>query len=272
MSTYGQTITVTGTVKNDKGEILAAATVAEKGVTNSTLSDADGNFQIQVRPNAVITVSYKGLKTREFRMSDRDTRFIAELPTRWKKTEFGFSLGGNYCYDAYFKIKNSVNPLPTASYVKPYIGGMAGISASCIFTKNFSGEFGFMFNLRGIKEEEGNYKGVTNLYDITVPFPFLAKFKVNIGESNIYFITGTQVNMLLSGKTKETFGKNERTWNLMNSFSPVMPGATGGIGFESKIGLGLQLSYDLSGQLKDKNYYLLHTFQGSLIYRITKRN
>ena len=271
MSAYGQLITVTGTVKNDKGEILAAATVAEKGVTNTTLSDADGNFRIQVRPDAVIVVSYKGLKTREFRVSVNDIQIIAELPSKWSHAEIGFALGANYCFDAKFKIQNKNTQTPAESYVKPYIGFHGGISACCNFKEHFAGEFGILFSLKGVREEEVNYKGVSNLYYLTMPFPFLSKFRVDLGESRLYFIIGPEMGVLLSSKIKETFGDKERTWSL-ELYPSVTPGAMCGISFESKIGLGLQFGYDLTFQNSDKNYLFLHTAQCSLIYRVTKRN
>lgn len=55
-----QKITVHGTVVDELGEALIGATVMEKGTSNGTAADLDGNFQITVSPKATLVVSYVG--------------------------------------------------------------------------------------------------------------------------------------------------------------------------------------------------------------------
>ena len=55
-----QKITVHGTVLDELGDALIGATVMEKGTTNGTAVDFDGNFTINVSPNATLVVSYVG--------------------------------------------------------------------------------------------------------------------------------------------------------------------------------------------------------------------
>lgn len=45
MSTFAQTITVKGLVKDATGETVIGANVLEKGTTNGTITDFDGLFQ-----------------------------------------------------------------------------------------------------------------------------------------------------------------------------------------------------------------------------------
>lgn len=52
--------TVTGVIRDDKGEALMGATVTETGTTNSVLSDDKGRFVIKVSRNAMLTISYAG--------------------------------------------------------------------------------------------------------------------------------------------------------------------------------------------------------------------
>ena len=54
--------TITGTVTDiESEETLIGATVTEKGTTNGTITDVDGNFSLQVADdNAVLTISYTG--------------------------------------------------------------------------------------------------------------------------------------------------------------------------------------------------------------------
>ncbi len=55
-----QKITVHGTVLDEYGEPLIGATVMEKGTSNGTAADFDGNFTITVPGNAILVVSYVG--------------------------------------------------------------------------------------------------------------------------------------------------------------------------------------------------------------------
>ena len=55
-----QKITVHGTVVDETGEPLIGATVMEKGTSTGPATDLDGNFVLNVEPNATLTVSYIG--------------------------------------------------------------------------------------------------------------------------------------------------------------------------------------------------------------------
>ena len=51
---------VTGVVKDENGEPVIGANVVEKGTTNGTITDIDGNFSLEVPDNATLVVSYIG--------------------------------------------------------------------------------------------------------------------------------------------------------------------------------------------------------------------
>ncbi|MDR1154845.1 MAG: TonB-dependent receptor [Bacteroidales bacterium] len=57
--------TVTGTVVDINNEPVIGANVIEKGTTNGIVTDADGNFSLNVADNAVLKVSYIGYITQE---------------------------------------------------------------------------------------------------------------------------------------------------------------------------------------------------------------
>ena len=64
--TTQQSITVTGVVKDSKGEPIIGATVTEKGTKNATVTDFDGNYALKVsNRNAVLVVSYIGFIAQE---------------------------------------------------------------------------------------------------------------------------------------------------------------------------------------------------------------
>ena len=64
-SLFAQTIPLTGTVTDTKGETLIGASVLEKGTTNGCITDIDGNFTLTVAPNATIVISYVGYVAQE---------------------------------------------------------------------------------------------------------------------------------------------------------------------------------------------------------------
>jgi TonB-linked SusC/RagA family outer membrane protein len=51
---------VTGIVLDPVGEPIIGANIVEKGVSNGTVSDIDGNFSLEVSPNAKLVVSFIG--------------------------------------------------------------------------------------------------------------------------------------------------------------------------------------------------------------------
>ncbi len=55
-----QKITVRGTVIDEYGDPLIGATIMQKGTSNGTAADIDGNFELNVEPNATLVVSYVG--------------------------------------------------------------------------------------------------------------------------------------------------------------------------------------------------------------------
>ena len=57
---YAQSIEATGTVVDPNGEAIIGATIMEKGTSNGTITDFDGNFKISVQKGATLVVSYIG--------------------------------------------------------------------------------------------------------------------------------------------------------------------------------------------------------------------
>lgn len=63
-------ITVTGVVTSSEDkEPVIGASVLEKGTTNGTITDYDGNYTLTVKENAVLVISYVGMRTREVKVS-----------------------------------------------------------------------------------------------------------------------------------------------------------------------------------------------------------
>ena len=56
---------ISGTVVDASGEAVIGATVMEKGTSNGTITDFDGNFTIKVNEGAILVISYIGYQTQE---------------------------------------------------------------------------------------------------------------------------------------------------------------------------------------------------------------
>jgi len=66
-----QTIKVKGQVVDQEGEPLIGATVRVQGAQSGSVTDMDGNFQIDAASNATLVVSYVGYKDREVAVRGR---------------------------------------------------------------------------------------------------------------------------------------------------------------------------------------------------------
>ncbi len=66
-----QTIKVKGQVVDQDGEPLIGATVRVKGASTGSVTDIDGNFQIDAASNATLVISYVGYKDREIAVRGR---------------------------------------------------------------------------------------------------------------------------------------------------------------------------------------------------------
>ena len=64
-SAAGNTVTVKGTITDDKGEPLPGASVMVKGTTVGTVTDIDGKYSIQAKPGQTLVISYIGFKDQE---------------------------------------------------------------------------------------------------------------------------------------------------------------------------------------------------------------
>ncbi|MDE5552177.1 MAG: carboxypeptidase-like regulatory domain-containing protein, partial [Muribaculaceae bacterium] len=71
-----QKITVHGTVLDEYGDPLIGATVMEKGTSNGTAADIDGNFELSVNPKATLVVSYVGYDPMDVNVNGRTNLHI----------------------------------------------------------------------------------------------------------------------------------------------------------------------------------------------------
>lgn len=71
---------VTGKVVTKEGEPLPGANILEKGTTNGSVTDFDGNFTLSIsKPNAILVVSYIGFETKEVSLVKNRTDIVITL-------------------------------------------------------------------------------------------------------------------------------------------------------------------------------------------------
>lgn len=70
---FSQKIEITGAVKDGTGLGIIGASVVEKGTSNGTITDFDGNFKLDADANAILTISFVGYKTQDVSVKGQKT-------------------------------------------------------------------------------------------------------------------------------------------------------------------------------------------------------
>ena len=63
--------TVSGTIKTNSGDPLIGVNIIEKGTSNGTVTDIDGNFSLTVNPDAVLELTYTGYTSQEIAVGNQ---------------------------------------------------------------------------------------------------------------------------------------------------------------------------------------------------------
>src|SRR6187549_3781008 len=72
LSAWAQIRTITGKLTSaDDGSPLPGANVIEKGTTNGTVSDTNGNFNLTVKGDPVLVISFIGYVTQEVTLASQ---------------------------------------------------------------------------------------------------------------------------------------------------------------------------------------------------------
>jgi TonB-linked SusC/RagA family outer membrane protein len=67
-----QDIKITGKIVNEKGEPLSGVSISIKGTSKGTVTDNNGNYTLNVAPNAVLIISYIGYTTQEVSVNNQN--------------------------------------------------------------------------------------------------------------------------------------------------------------------------------------------------------
>jgi TonB-linked SusC/RagA family outer membrane protein len=103
MMGYAQSRTVSGVIKDEKGEIVPFATIMETGTRNAVPANSDGTFTIKIGQNSTLTISGSGFTTQKVapgtgfvtvslaRTENLQEVVVTALGIRRKPEEIGYS-------------------------------------------------------------------------------------------------------------------------------------------------------------------------------------
>lgn len=77
--TVQQSLLLKGVVVDATGEPIIGANVVQKGTSNGTITDIDGNFTLNVPAKAVLTISFIGYQTQEVALKNSETHIKVTL-------------------------------------------------------------------------------------------------------------------------------------------------------------------------------------------------
>ena len=182
-SLLGQEVTLSGKVLSSDGEGLIGASILEKGTSNGTLSDFNGNYELSVSSNeAILVVSYMGYETQEISVANAEQTDITLQQTDYELSEVevqGF-LGvvgrSRRRTQSIQKVPESVSALNLEGIKRTGVTDVSSFSTLVPNMKfNSSQAVGINFiSIRGIPQIRGGDAPVAFVIDgVTVPDPSL---------------------------------------------------------------------------------------------------
>ena len=178
--TFAQSITVTGKVLDSNKEALIGVSVLEKGTTNGTITDFDGNFTLSVSTGATLQFSYIGFTTKEMKAEANmvvemaeDTKTLDEVVVVGYGTQKKGSLTGAITAVKSEELTSTTTPTTAGALVGKAPGisarqadGRPGASAS-IQIRNMGTP---LYVIDGVQCEEGQFNNidVNDIESITV--------------------------------------------------------------------------------------------------------
>ncbi|WP_247716522.1 SusC/RagA family TonB-linked outer membrane protein [Sinomicrobium weinanense] len=124
---------VTGVVSDAHGQPLPGANVLEKGTSNGTQTDFDGNFSLEVSEDAVLVISYIGFKAREIPVNGQSSVTVTLVEDSAKLDEVVVTAMGisrekkSLGYATQEVDGENVNKVPSDNVVNSLSGKVAGV-------------------------------------------------------------------------------------------------------------------------------------------------
>ncbi|MBR4272290.1 MAG: carboxypeptidase-like regulatory domain-containing protein [Bacteroidales bacterium] len=260
---FAQKSTITGVVKNIDGMPIVGAAVQEKGLTNSTITDPEGKFSLQVYDGKALIVKMKGYYTQVIKLEEGTVNLGEIVLVEIHRWEFGVLAGSNnttgdnrHFRDIYGRVGRNwhivgpeywrieyedthlelnvgayifFNPCKATARIQTLIG--LGLS---YYSKQIS-------CLAAVRDIDWNNREWESFYDFkfkqtinTIDIPFLIKHKVRVKKSGICLLYGPVYGVIINDNYKLNFGEYSETiydgdGNIVsesNDFSKSISGVT----------------------------------------------
>ena len=126
--------TITGLVVDANGEPVIGASVVEKGTTNGGITNIDGKFTLNVKPGAVLKVSFVGYQTEEVKATrtmkivlKEDSEMLSEVVVVGYGTQKKANLTGAV---ATVDVNKALDSRPIADVGRGLQGSVAGVNVT----------------------------------------------------------------------------------------------------------------------------------------------
>lgn len=125
--------TITGVVKDSRGESVIGASVLEKGTTNGTITDFDGNFTLSVNNGAVLQISYIGYVTQEVKVipgKDIVVKLVEDTETLDEVVVVGYGVQkkSDVTGSVTSVSKDRLSKIPVSNVLQAIQGATAGVT------------------------------------------------------------------------------------------------------------------------------------------------
>lgn len=182
MLAFAQTRTITGQVRDGRGEGVPFATVTETGTRNAVQADANGNFTIRIGTNSKLTISATGFNAQTIDVTGTSAtvslvRNDEQLQEVVVTTALGIRRQPKELGYATAKISNK--ELTQANAVNVQSGLTGKVSGLNIQTTNNSVFENTRITLRGIRSLTGNNQPLLVIDGSTVPLNYINRLNPN---------------------------------------------------------------------------------------------
>ncbi len=149
---------VTGSITDENGEALPGATIQEKGTSNGTITDVDGNFSLNVAGGATLTVSFVGYQTQEVNVNNRSVIDVQLMVDSEQLDEvvvigYGTQRKGDLTGASAGISAEEIEAMPMNSFEQSISGRVAGVQVT---QSNGAPGGGISFKIRGTNSITGN--------------------------------------------------------------------------------------------------------------------
>ncbi|MBO7440089.1 MAG: carboxypeptidase-like regulatory domain-containing protein [Bacteroidales bacterium] len=257
---FAQKITATGTVKDIEGKVLVGVSVAEDGVTNSTLTDIDGNFQLPLSSKNVIVITMKGYEKKEVVVGPDGKVPDIILQKKIQRVHFGVK-GGAQCV---FVTDYKIDDLDWKT--KPDVGYNGGAYMDLNLSRTFAFEFGLQWYLKKFKLDDISCEVNLNTLHISI---VTCKWRPGDRKKQFFILLGHGVEVTLQREVADNYS-NFISHDFHDNTANVSYAECFGVGYELRCGLGVMVTGKINLPFDDK----MATFGdvgAALTYRFGKR-